>query len=473
MTADLCWSSALELAELIRRRAVSPVEVIDAVLARIGRVNPALNALCTVTDEEARDAATSAEVAVMNGEPLGPLHGVPVSVKDLILTRRVRTTGGSRLFTDHYPEEDAVAMERLRGAGAILVGKSNTPEFGHKAVTDNSLFGPTRNPWDLSRTPGGSSGGAAAAVAAGLGPLALGTDDGGSVRIPAAFCGIYGLKPSFGRVPAAPTLPGALESFSHVGPMTRTVRDAAALLDILAGPDERDRHSLPVVEGVSYLAACEESIAGLSVAWSGNYGSGAVDPEVEEICGRAAEQLEALGCHVEVVVPSWDDPEDTFRTLAAAEHHAAWGAYLDRDPPMLDKSLLALLRFGRTVTAAQYLEAAQRRRDLWGDVHRFLARFDLLVSPTVGVAAFPLGMAAPKEVAGRAVSPLGWMPFTFPWNLTGQPAASVPVGTTAAGLPVGLQIVGRRHADRTVLAASAAIEAALPWADRRPGDPTP
>ena len=471
--SDLYWSSASELAALIRRRAVSPVEVIDAVLARVARVNPDVNALCTVTDEDAREAAAAAEMAVMTGEPLGPLHGVPVSIKDLIFTRRVRTTGGSRLFADHYPEEDAVAVERLRAAGAILIGKSNTSEFGHKAVTDNALFGPTRNPWDRQRTAGGSSGGAAAALAAGLGPLAVGTDDGGSIRIPAAFCGVFGFKPSFGRVPVGPGLPGGLESVSHVGPMARTVRDAALMLDVLAGPDDRDRHSLGADPGGPYLAACDEPLAGLSVAWSADLGRGVVEPEVEELCGRAAEELETLGCHVEVVVPPWDDPEGMFRTLVAAELHAAWGAHLDQDPPVLDKSLLALLRAGRGVTVAQYLDAARGRRELWGEVQRFLARFDLLVSPTVAVPAFALGPAAPKEVAGRSISPLGWMPYTFPFNLTGQPAASVPAGMTAAGLPVGLQIVGRRHADRTVLTASAALEAALPWEQRRPPEPGP
>src|SRR5215813_5380272 len=218
---DLCWLSALELAAQIRAKKISPVEVVDAVLARIERVNPTLNAFCTLTADEARDAAQTAEVSVMTGEELGPLHGVPVSIKDLLFTRRLLTTGGSRLFADHVPEEDAVSVERLKGAGAIILGKTNTPEFGHKGVTDNPLFGITRNPWSPSMTSGGSSGGSAAAVAAGMGPLALGTDDGGSIRIPASFCGIYGLKPSFGRVPRGAGFPG-WETLSHTGPMTRT-----------------------------------------------------------------------------------------------------------------------------------------------------------------------------------------------------------------------------------------------------------
>src|SRR6266540_6745644 len=464
---DLGWRSALDLAGLIRKKAVSPVEVVDAVLARIERLNPRLNPFCTVTAEEAREAAMAAEVAVMTGEALGPLHGVPFSVKDLVFTRRVLTTGGSRLFADHVPEEDAVSVERLKGAGAIMLGKTNTPEFGHKGVTDNPLFGITRNPWNPGHTPGGSSGGAAVAAAAGLGPLALGTDGGGSIRIPASFAGIYGLKPSFGRVPQGAGFPG-WETLSHTGPMTRTVRDAALMLAALAGPDDRDRLSLPAEAGPSFLEACEGGLAGLSVAWSADLGHAVVDPEVAEICARAAEVFETLGCHVEVVTPGWDDPEEIFRTIAPAETYGAWGDRLEDSADRLDRSLVALLRYGRGITAGRYLAATARRHDFWAEVQRFLARFDLLITPTVAVPAFPVARPAVKEINGQPVSPLGWIPFCFPFNLTGQPAASVPVGFTAAGLPVGLQIVGRRFADRTVLAASAAFEAAQPWAARRP-----
>jgi aspartyl-tRNA(Asn)/glutamyl-tRNA(Gln) amidotransferase subunit A len=468
MRADeLAWLPALELAARIRQKAVSPVEVVDAVLARIERLNPQINCFCAVTAEEARDAAQSAEVSLMTGEALGLLHGVPVSVKDLVFTRRVPTAAGSRLFADHVPEEDAVCVERLKAAGAILIGKTTTPEFGHKGVTDSPLCGVTRNPWNPALTPGGSSGGAAAAVAAGLGPLAVGTDGGGSIRVPASFSGIYGLKPSFGRVPMYPRFPG-WHGVTVAGPMTRTVRDAALMLDVMAGPDDRDMHSLPAPVGPSCLEACETGIAGLSVGWSPDLGHAVVDPEVLALCAGAAEQFESLGCHVEVVSPSWDDPEEIFRVRAAAETWAAWGERLDTDGDRLDPTLVALLRFGRTITIAQYLGAVNRQGDFWTDVQRFLARFDLLLTPTVAVPPFEVGRPAVKEINGRKASPLGWMPFCFPFNLTGQPAATVPVGFTRAGLPVGLQIVGRRHAERTVLAASAAFEAAQPWAGRRP-----
>jgi aspartyl-tRNA(Asn)/glutamyl-tRNA(Gln) amidotransferase subunit A len=464
---DLAWLPAHELAGLIRRKTVSPVEVVDAVLARIEGLNPRLNAYCAVTAEDAREAASAAEVAVMTGEPLPPLHGVPFSAKDLVFTRRVLTTAGSRLFADHVPEEDAVAVERLKGAGAILVGKTNTPELGHKVVTDSPLFGITRNPWNPELTPGGSSGGAGAAVAAGLGPLAVGTDSGGSIRVPASFCGIYGLKPSFGRVPFYPAFRGWL-GVGVTGPMTRTVRDAALMLDVMAGPDDRDRHSLPADGAGSYLAACDAGIAGLSVAWSPDLGYARVDPHVEDLCRQAAERFELLGCHVEVVTPSWEDPEEIFRVTAAAEIYAAWGAAMAGGEERFDRTFIALLRFGRTIDIESYLRARHRREDFWTDVQRFLARFDLLITPTVAVPPFPVGRPGVKEINGHAVSPLGWLPFTFPFNLTGQPAATVPVGFTPAGLPVGLQIVGRRLGERAVLAASAAYEAAAPWTERRP-----
>ena len=463
---DLVWLSAVELTDMIRRKAVSPVEVTDAVLARIERLNPKLNCFCAVTADEARDLALAAEAAVMTGERLGLLHGVPFSVKDLVWTRHVPTTAGSRLFADHVPEEDAVVVERLKGAGGVILGKTTTPEFGHKGVTDSPLFGITRNPWNPELTPGGSSGGTAAAVAAGLGPIGVGTDGGGSIRIPASFCGIYGLKPSFGRVPQAPGFPG-WENLTHTGPMTRTVRDAALMLDAIAGPDDRDRYSLPAA-GRSFLAACEEGIAGLSVAWSPDLGYARVDPEVADLCATAAERFESFGGHVEVVSPSWEDPEEMFRVTVGAETWGAWGDRLEADGDKMDRSFRAFLKYGATITSAQLLRALRGRNEFWTEVQRFLARFDLLITPTVAVPPFEVGRPGLNEVNGQPSSPLGWMPFCFPFNLTGQPAASVPVGFTRAGLPVGLQIVGRRHADHTVLAASAAFEAAQPWADRRP-----
>jgi aspartyl-tRNA(Asn)/glutamyl-tRNA(Gln) amidotransferase subunit A len=463
---DLAWRSALEIATLVRDKQLSPVELTAALLARIEAVDPRVNAFCLVMVDQARAAAREAEIAVMKGEPLGALHGVPVSLKDVLYTRGVRTTGGSRLFADLIPEEDNVAVGRLKAAGAIILGKTNTSEFGHKALTDNPLFGVTRNPWDPTRTPGGSSGGAAAAVASGLGPVALGTDGGGSVRIPAGFCGLVGVKPSFGRVPQTPGFPG-WDHVGTIGPLARTVRDAAAVLDVIAGGDDRDRTSLPREPG-SYLQACDEDVRGLHVAWTPDLGYAAVDERVLEICGNAAAEFEGLGCHVEVVNPGWESPEEAFATIVAAQFYAAWADALPAREADLDASLVRLIRRGGAVTAREYLTAMAKVSAYWQEVHIFLARFDLLLTPTAAVPPFALGAGVPREIAGQEVSRLGWMPFTYPFNLTGQPAASVPAGWTEDGVPVGLQIVGRRHADRTVLAAAAAFEAACPWRDRRP-----
>jgi len=467
MTDDtLVWHSAVDLARDIRDRKVSPVEVTEAVLARIEALNPRLNAFCLVTADVARRAAREAEIAVTKREPLGRLHGVPVSIKDVIFTRGVRTTGGSRVFADMVPEEDAIAVARLRAAGAVVLGKTNTSEFGYVALTDNPLFGMTRNPWSLACTPGGSSGGAAAAVASGLGPLALGTDAGGSVRLPAAFCGVYGLKPSYGRVPEHPTFPG-WEHVSHMGIITRSVRDAALMLDVVAGGDDRDRRSLPREAG-SYLDACEEEIKGRLVAWTPDLGYAAVDPRVRTLCENAAAEFESLGCHVEVVNPGWEDPEGIFRTIVGAQFYAAWADQLPAAESQLDPKLVTFIRRGGAVTAREYLAALRAVERYWLEAQTFLSRFDLVLTPTVAVPPFAAAEGPPREIGGEPVSVLGWMPFTFPFNLTGQPAASVPAGWTDDGLPVGLQIVGPLRQDRVVLAASSAFEAACPWSQHHP-----
>ena len=463
---EVVWGSALELAARIRQKAISPVEVIEAVLARIEAVNPRLNAYCLVAADQARAAARDAEVAVMKGEPLGPLHGVPVSLKDMIYTRGLRTTGGSRLFADLVPEQDAVAVLRLKAAGAIVLGKTTTSEFGHKAVTDSPLFGITRNPWDLTRTPGGSSGGAGAAVASGLGPIALGGDGGGSIRIPASFCGLFGFKPSYGLVPEFPGFPG-WDHVSHTGPLTRTVRDAAAVLEVIAGTDDRDRTSLPGAAG-SYLEACERDVRGLHVAWSADLGYARVDPVVQALCENAAAEFESLGCHVEVVNPLWESLEEPFSTMIAAQFHAAWADQVAEHEADVDPTFAKFVARGATVTAREYLLARAKLQEFWQEAIAFLARFDLLLTPTTAVLPFAADAKPPREIQGERVSVLGWMPFTYPFNLTGQPAASLPAGWTAENLPVGVQIVGQRHADATVLAACAAYEAACPWRERRP-----
>lgn len=454
---------ATELARLVRTRAVSPVEVTEAVLARMDRLDGRLGAFCTPTPELARDMAAAAEAAVIRGDPLGPLHGVPVSIKDMTWTKGIRTTRGSRLYADFVPDEDPPVVERLRAAGAVILGKTNTPEFGWKGATDNLLFPPSRNPWRLERTPGGSSGGAAAAVAAGLGPLATGTDGAGSIRIPAAFCGIVGHKPSFGRVPVYP----APLDVAVTGPMARTVRDAALMLDVMAGPDERDRVSLPD-DGDDYLAACDGDVRGWRVAWSPDLGYAPVDPAVRGLTEAAARRFTDLGAHVEAADPGFADP----RALIELLFYAQVGAQVAGLPPerraLLDPNLAAVLDTLGPVSAFDYAAAGIRRNELWQTVRRFFERYDLLLTPAVALPAFNLLIEGPTSVAGQPVGRLGWTPFSFPFNLTGQPACTVPCGRAPDGLPVGLQIVGRRWADAAVLRAAAAYEAAAPWAQDWP-----
>ena len=466
---DLCFLPATELARAIRARELSPLEVTDAVLARIERLDPRLGAYVTVTAEQARADARAAEAALTRGEPLGPLHGVPASIKDLINVHGVPTTRGSLVYKDFVPAEDAPSVARLRAAGAVLLGKTNTPEFGYRGSTDNRVTGPCRNPWRLDRTSGGSSGGSAAAVAAGLGPLSVGSDGAGSIRIPAAFCGIVGLKPSFGRVPTYPT--GYLESLSHAGPMTRTARDAALMLDVIAGPFEGDRASLPAAD-TSYLEACAGGIRGLRVAWSPTLGYVGVDPEIARLCAAAAARFEALGAQVEEADPGWDDPHQEILypifyggvgTLVRDIPRAQW--------PLLDSLALEIERETRALSFDDWTRASMARARFWDTTRRFFERYDLLLTPTEPIPAFDVALEGPADVLGRPGGRLAWTPFTYPFNLTGQPAISVPCGLTADGLPAGLQIVGRRFADATVLRAAAAFEEIAPWAHVRPPEP--
>jgi aspartyl-tRNA(Asn)/glutamyl-tRNA(Gln) amidotransferase subunit A len=456
---------AFDLADLIRRRRISPVEIVDAVLARLERVNPSLNAFVTSYPERSRSAARAAEREVMAGGALGPLHGVPVSIKDLFWVRGVRHTAGSKLLAHFVPSEDAPSVERLNAAGAIDIGKTNTPEFGWRGSTDNLLFGATANPWDRTRTAGGSSGGSAAAVAAGLAPLALAGDGAGSIRIPASFCGLVGLKPSFGRVPIFPP-PALNEGVLHAGPITRTVRDAALMLNALAGAHPRDPLSLPG-PAVDFLDGLEQGIAGARVAWSANFGSTPVETETREIAEAAARSFEDFGVPVEQADPQIGDAAWILETLWGAN---AAGQHAGRPPEekaQMDPALIAYAESKRHMTIGDYVKAVVARQAIVDRLGRFFEKYDLLLTPSVGLPAFPLGMVNPESVAGHAVGHLGWS-FAYVFNWSGQPAISVPAGWTKDGLPVGLQIVGRRLEDATVLRAAAAFEQARPWAHRWP-----
>ncbi len=467
MTADeLCLLPAVELRRRYRERALSPVEVVDAVLERIDRVNPSLNAFITITADRARVQARAAEARYRSGDDDAPLLGVPVSIKDLTPTKGIRTTNGSLLTKDWVPDFDAPVVERLSAAGAIVIGKTNTPEYGWKGDTTNRIVGSTHNPWRHGRTAGGSSGGAAAAVAAGLGPLAQGSDGAGSIRIPASFCGVFGFKPSFGRIP----LPGNVEQVSHIGPISRTVEDAALFVDAVAGPDDRDRFSLDA-PGVAFAAAAGGGVTGLHVAWSLDLGYANVDADVARLTTDAALAFRELGCEVEEVRPDFGDPCSTFEIISATSEAGEWGTKekLAAVRVLLDPGRLEHIDLGWEFSGGELAGAYAARTAFYMRVRAFMQRYDLLLTPTLPITAFPAGLDHPGRGTARTEG-LCWQAFTYPFNMTGQPAATVPCGLAPNGLPVGLQIVGRWRADATVLAAARAFEQARPWAQLVPAE---
>lgn len=462
-SADLCRLPAVELRNLYQKRELSPIEVTRAVLDRIERLNHTFNPFVTVTRERAVEQAVRAERAYMRGEA-GILAGVPGSLKDLTPTKGIRTARGSLLYRNWVPDYDAPLAERLSNAGMVLLGKTTTPELGWKGDSGNRINGPVHNPWMYGRTAGGSSGGAAAAVGLGMGPVAQGTDGAGSIRIPCSFCGLYGLKPSWGRVPQYPA--SVVELLSHAGPVTRTVRDAALMLTAMAGAHPMDRLSLP--DSTDYLQEMEGNIAGLRVAWSPNLGYVRGDPEVLSIAAGAAARFQELGCRVEEAHPGLPDPWDIADTIWSASFAGVFEDNLDDVRDLLDAGLVAVIERGKSVSGAQLATAYARRNDYYHGWREFMSAYDLFLCPTLPVTAFAAGRDHPGEIAGQPTSYLGWTAFTYPFNITGQPAATVPAGFAGDGLPVGLQIAGRWRDDAGVLRASAAFESIAPWDKRQP-----
>jgi len=460
MSQDLCSLSAGELLAAYRARTLSPVEALGAVLERVAALNPALNCFNLLDEKAALGAARASEARWRKGEPTGPLDGVPASIKDIILTKGWPTLRGSRTVDPAGPwNDDAPAVARLREAGAVLFGKTTTPEFGWKGVTDSPLTGVTRNPWNPKKTPGGSSGGSAAAVASGMGPLTVGTDGGGSIRIPCAFTGLFGLKPSFGRVPAWPLSP--FGTVAHLGPMTRTVRDAALMMNVLAQPDARDWHALPW-DRRDYLQGLDDGVKGLRIAYSPDLGYAKVDREIAALVKQAAKVFEDLGAKVEQVDPGFDDQQDVF-TL----HWFPGAAYVVRNiaqakRKLMDKGLLEVARAGEKISMQQYQDAVTKRGALGVLMNRFHEKYDLLLTPTLPLPAFDAGKEVADVVKERRWT--DWTPFSYPFNLTQQPAASIPCGLTKAGLPAGLHIVGPKYADALVLRAARAYETVRPIA---------
>ena len=462
---ELCYLFAKEMAAAIRKKTLSPVEITEAILQRIEAFNPSLNAYWTVTADHAMDAARRAEDAVAKGDALGLLHGVPVSFKDSMMTKGVLTTLGSRTSAENVPDQDAPLVERMTAAGAIMLGKTTMPEFAWKAMTDSPLQGVTRNPWNLDHTPGGSTGGGSAQVAAGMGPIAMGTDGGGSIRIPASFAGIYGIKPTFGRVPYFPS--PAFDALSHVGPLTRTVADAALALAAAAGPHPADRQSLEAPPA-DYEGELGKGIKGLKVAWNPDLGYARVDPEVIDVTTEAARAFEDLGCHVEEVDPGFGDVIEYYRTMIRVGAATSLADLLPKWEKDMDPGLVNLARAGMGIRAVDFAKAQVERHRFYDRVRRFFDTYDLLLTPTVAVPPFKAGAPSPEPEHGHGEEWIEWAPFSFPFNLTHVPAASVPAGFTGTGLPIGLQIVGPRFAELAVLQASAAFEEARPWADTRP-----
>jgi amidase len=452
----------------VKRKKISPVEIMDAVLARIEKINPKLNAYCTVVPEKARQAAKKAEKAVTKNEKLGPLHGVPVSVKDLTPTAGIRTTWGSKIFEDFVPQEDALVVQRLKAAGAIVVGKTNTPEFGAGANTYNQVFGTTWNPWKPGYTCGGSSGGAAVALACGLGPLATGSDLGGSLRIPASFCGVVGFRTSAGMVPIYPSYLG-WDTLAVEGPMARTVGDTALMLSVIAGQDDRSPISFPIEPRELLKAVQAPEIKGLRVAWSPDLGISPVDEEVRKIVASAARRFSELGCRVEQAAPDFTGVQQIIHVTRAARMVALHGEKLEKWRHQMNPNLVWNIEQGVPLTAKEIGEAEKERTALYHRVREFFVPYDLLLTPTVAVPPFPQEMIYPKVINGQPMKNYQeWLYLTYAITLTGLPAISIPCGFTPEGLPVGLQIVGRRLAETTVLKAAAAYEAAEPWKDKRP-----
>ncbi|MEU5522258.1 amidase [Streptomyces sp. NPDC047860] len=449
--SELTELTAVRLVEGYRSREIGPVEVTRAALERAEEIQPEVNAFVRLFAEDALERAAASQERWRRGEPCGLLDGVPVTVKDILLLRGAPTLKGSRTIDPGGRwDEDAPSVARLREHGAVFLGKTTTPEFGWKGVTDSPLHGVTRNPHDPSRTAGGSSGGAAAAVARGAGPLALGTDGGGSVRIPAAFCGIFALKPTYGRVPLYPA--SAFGTLAHVGPMTRDAADAALLLDVIGGPDSRDWSALGPAPG-TFSEGLAGGVRGLRVAYSPSLGGQVrVDPEVAAAVRRAVERLAGLGAYVEETDPDLTDPVQAFHTL----WFAGAARVVQHLPPerraLLDPGLREICGTGARFSALDYLAAVDVRMDLGRRMGRFHDTYDLLVTPTLPITAFEAGAEVPKGSGHRRWT--GWTPLTYPFNMTQQPAATVPVGTDADGLPIGLQLVAARHRDDLVLRAA-------------------
>jgi amidase len=483
---DICFTDAVELTRLIRARKLSAVELMTASLARIARINPHVNAICTLLDEdELMKRAREADERLARTDAVGPLHGLPHAVKDLVPTAGIRTTYGSPIYKDNVPVEDALLVERLKSAGAIIVGKTNTPEFGAGSQTFNPIFGPTNNPYDLTKTCGGSSGGAAVSAACGMTPLADGSDLGGSLRNPPSFCNVVGFRPSIGRVPVwrPQPLPSSRSGSSQIltfsnpqilkfdlsvdGPIARSVRDAALLLSVMAGPDQRDLTAINE-PAFFFRGPLGRDWTGVRIAWSRNLGRYPVEPIVNEVCDQARPVFEDLGCIVEDGEPDVSSADAVFQTLRAWAFAQDRGSDYRQHRDLMKDTVIWNVEQGLKLTAADVARAEEQRAALSRCVQAFLERYEFLVLPVSQVAPFPIDVKWIDEINGvRMNTYIDWMATCYVITLTGLPAISVPCGFTPSGLPIGLQIVGRHHRDLDVLKLAYAFEQATQIAKKR------
>ncbi|WP_231638582.1 amidase [Pantoea sp. SM3] len=458
----------INAAQQIRCGEVSSETLVGNCLKQIKTHNPTLNAFGDVYDEQALEEAISCDRERQSGKIRGPLHGVPFGVKDLFSTAGLRTTKGSLTSLDNVPESDAPIIERLKAAGAIIVGKTATTEFGWTGSSYSRVFGHGRNPWNPALTSGGSSSGSAISVAARMVPAALGSDGGGSVRIPGAFCGIFALKASLGRIPTWPW--SATEMLSHAGPMTRTVRDSALLFDLLSGPDARDHQALPA-KSESWLARCDQPLPSLRVHYSPTLFNTPVDEQIARCVEQAVEQIaHSLPVTLMARPLDWSSPFDAFDTLWSGGRGVAYGAALQQQLDQLDPGFAALIERAQSLNLADYLAAQKQRAAFAGQVHALFDSVDLLITPTLPVLPFAADRHVPENQSpgDSGVEWARWTPFTWPFNLSGNPAATIPCGFTPQGLPVGLQVIGRRYAEGDVLQFCAALEALMPWDQHQP-----
>ncbi len=463
MAADLAMMPAYQLAKLFKKGKASPVEATRAALARIERFQPVLNCMQHIDADGALKQARASEKRWQKGKPLGPLDGIPTTIKDLVQTRGMPTRMGSAATDADGPwQTDAPTAARLREAGAVLLGKTTTPEYGWKGVTDSKLFGITRNPWDIHKTPGGSSGGGTAAEAVGIGNLALGTDGAGSVRIPCSFTGLFGLKPTFARVPLYP--PSSQGTLSNAGPMTRTVRDAALMMNVIARPDPRDWYSIPTDDKEDYLKGLDKGVKGMRIAWSPDLGfveKHRIDPKVAAATAEAIGIFRQLGARVEEASPRLEglDPRDIENIHWTGNCSVLVKGFAPEKQALMDPGLLRAAEHGSRHSLETFIRAGHQRQHLGVAFNLFFQDYDLLLTPTMPMPAFNVG--EPAAWGGDGVD-IGWTPFTLTFNLTRQPAATIPCGFTKAGLPIGLQIVGPHYADSRVLRAAFAFEEAMP-----------